>query len=110
MAIDMFLMAEFELPADHKELQESILANDGQWFLGGEDFLWNTAIERCLPRLERIITKDSQFFMHQLKYGNTKESRFTVFEFRQEVARAIWANLNLELLYYTNANDERFSI
>jgi len=48
--------------------------------------------------------------MHQLKYGNNKDSQFTVFEFRREVARAIWANLNLELLYYTNANDERFSI
>ena len=29
---------------------------------------------------------------------------------RAEVVRGIWANLNLELLYYTNANDERFSI
>jgi hypothetical protein len=48
--------------------------------------------------------------MHQLKYGNSKDSQFTVFEFRREVARGIWANLNLELLYYTNANDERFSI
>ena len=35
---------------------------------------------------------------------------FAVFEFRREVARAIWANLNMELIYYTNANDERFSI
>ena len=26
------------------------------------------------------------------------------------MARAIWANLNSELIYYTNANDERFSI
>ena len=33
-----------------------------------------------------------------------------MFEFRREVARAIWANLNSELIYYTNANDERFSI
>jgi len=26
------------------------------------------------------------------------------------VIRSIWANLNLELMYYTNANVERFSI
>jgi hypothetical protein len=26
------------------------------------------------------------------------------------VIRGIWGNLNMELLYYTNANDERFSI
>ena len=50
--------------------------------------------------------------MHQLKYNkaSSQDSRFSVFEFRREVARAIWANLNSELIYYTNANDERFSI
>lgn len=50
--------------------------------------------------------------MHQLKFGKATDadSRFSVFEFRREVARAIWANLNMELNYYTNANDERFSI
>jgi len=26
------------------------------------------------------------------------------------VVRGIWANLSMELLFYTNANDERFSI
>ena len=38
------------------------------------------------------------------------DAKFSVFEFRREVVRAIWSNLNTELLYYTNANDERFSI
>jgi hypothetical protein len=33
-----------------------------------------------------------------------------MYEFRSEVVRGIWANINMELLYYTNANDERFSI
>jgi hypothetical protein len=33
-----------------------------------------------------------------------------MFEFRSEVVRSLWANINMELLYYTNANDERFSI
>jgi len=33
-----------------------------------------------------------------------------MFQLRSEVARGIWANQNLELLYFTNANDERFSI
>ena len=48
--------------------------------------------------------------MHQLKYGQSDESKFSLFQFRREVVRGIWANLNMELLYYTNANDERFSI
>jgi hypothetical protein len=33
-----------------------------------------------------------------------------MFKFRSEVIRGIWANQNMELLFYTNANDERFSI
>jgi hypothetical protein len=41
-----------------------IQEEDGQWFLGGEEFLWNSAIERCLPKLERMITKEGQSYMH----------------------------------------------
>ena len=50
--------------------------------------------------------------MHQLKldFGHSQDSIFSLFQFRREVVRAIWANLNMELLYFTNANDERFSI
>ena len=72
--------------------------------------MWNSAIERGLPKLERIITKNDQFFVHKLSYGSSKESKFSLFQFRREVVRSIWANLNMELLYYTNSNDERFSI
>ena len=48
--------------------------------------------------------------MQRLSFGKNKEQQFSVFEFRREVIRSIWANLNLELMYYTNANVERFSI
>lgn len=33
-----------------------------------------------------------------------------MFQFRTEVIRGIWANQSMELLFYTNANDERYSI
>ncbi len=32
---------------------------DGKWFLSGEEYLWNQAIARGLPRLERMIKKDN---------------------------------------------------
>ena len=83
---------------------------DKEWFLGSEEYLWNTAIERHLPKLERLITKEGKHYAHRLILGQGKESTFSVFQFRREVIRGIWANLNMELLYYTNANDERFSI
>jgi hypothetical protein len=81
-----------------------------EWFLAGEDYLWNTAIEKNMPNLERIIEKKGQYFTHRLKFGSVEETQFYLYEFRSEVVRGIWANLNMELLYYTNANDERFSI
>ena len=72
--------------------------------------MWNTAIEKNMPNLERIIEKKGQYFTHRLKFGSVEETQFYLYEFRSEVVRGIWANLNMELLYYTNANDERFSI
>ena len=72
--------------------------------------MWNSAIERGFPKLERLITKNDQYAVHKLQYGQSTESKFSLFQFRREVVRGIWANLNMELLYYTNANDERFSI
>ena len=57
-----------------------------------------------------IQKKDGGYFAHRLKYGLSKDSTFSIFEFRREVIRGIWSNQNMELLYYTNANDERFSI
>tara|TARA_B110000285_G_C14815307_1_gene463894 strand:+ start:437 stop:718 length:282 start_codon:yes stop_codon:yes gene_type:complete len=60
--------------------------------------------------MERLIQKEGQYFAHQLKFGENKDSIFSVFEFRREVIRGIWANVNMELLYYINSNDERFSI
>ena len=109
MAIDKYSMYDLEVPSGQQLLDE-IKAEDGQWFLGGENYMWNSAIERGYPQLERLIMKKDQYFVHKLKYGQTKESKFSLFQFRREVVRGIWANLNMELLYYTNANDERFSI
>ena len=57
-----------------------------------------------------MVEKGGQYFVHRLRYGQNEETKFSLFEFRSEVARGIWANLNFELLYLTNANDERFSI
>lgn len=107
--MDKFVMADFDIP-EGESLKDLIESEDGKWFFGGEPGLWNAAIERGFPQMERLIMKQGQCFVHQLKYGRSPESKFSVFEFRREVVRAIWANLNLELLYYTNANDERFSI
>lgn len=111
LSTNKFVMGDFDMETG-QDLENAIDEVYGKWFLGGEPFLWNMAIERRMPQLQRIITKKGAYFIHELKYAEASdpENRFSVFEFRREVARGIWANLNSELIYYTNANDERFSI
>ena len=79
-------------------VQNAIELEYGKWFLGGEPFVWNSAIEKRLPQLERIITKKNQYYMHQLKFGKASDadSRFSVFEFRREVV-----NFLLDFIYPT---------
>ena len=54
---------DMEVPAG-QDLYDLIESEDGKWFLGGEDFMWNSAIERGFPKLARIIMKKDQYFMH----------------------------------------------
>ena len=48
IAIDKYAMYDLELPKGQGLLDE-IKAEDGQWFLGGENYMWNSAIERGYP-------------------------------------------------------------
>ena len=50
------VMYDTEIPKG-QDLLDEIKAEDGQWFLGGENYMWNSAIERGYPQLERLITK-----------------------------------------------------
>lgn len=36
-------------------LQDEVNSYDKEWFFGSEEYLWNSAIERSLPNLERLI-------------------------------------------------------
>jgi len=49
-----------------------------EWFLAGEDYLWNKGIEKNLPNLERIISKKGSYFAHRLRYGQSEDNIFSV--------------------------------
>jgi len=55
-ALEAFIMGEMDLP-DFKTFEEEVRGYDREWFLGSEEYLWNAAIERSLPNLERLIQK-----------------------------------------------------
>jgi len=48
MSMDKFVMGDFDIETG-TDLETAIDAEYGKWFLGGEPFLWNTAIERRMP-------------------------------------------------------------
>jgi hypothetical protein len=47
-----------------------------EWFFAGEEYLWNSGIEKHLPSLERLINKKGQYFAHRLRYGASSETTF----------------------------------
>jgi hypothetical protein len=104
-------MYDYDMP-DADEFEETVKQMDTEWFLAGENHLWNAAIERRVKNLERLTTKEdtNEIQAHRLRHRASAEEPFSVFEFRREVIRGIWANINMELLYTTNSNDERYSI
>ena len=47
--------------------------------MGGENFMWNSAIERGFTQLERIMVTDKgEYKIHKLQYGESEDSLFTV--------------------------------
>lgn len=53
-SLESFIMGEMELP-DPTSFKSEIKEYNKEWFFGSEEYLWNTAIERNLPNLERLI-------------------------------------------------------
>lgn len=49
-------MGELDLP-EFSSFEQEVVTYDYEWYFGSEEFLWNTAIEKNLPNLERLIQK-----------------------------------------------------
>ena len=72
-------MGEMDVPDDFGQFEREVTDIDKEWFLGSEEYLWNSAIENHLPKLERLISKEGQHYAHRLILGQGKESTFSVF-------------------------------
>lgn len=78
-ALEAFIMGEMDVPDDFGQFEREVTDIDKEWFLGSEEYLWNSAIENHLPKLERLISKEGQHYAHRLILGQGKESTFSVF-------------------------------
>lgn len=106
--------------------EQSILREgERDWFLGIEDSVeWKTAVESKKPRLMAVTQSgDGSLRARSLCHTNTSFSvrreegvghaavdEVQVVKIDPQVVEAFWASLQLELIYMTNDDDERYSI
>ena len=93
-----------------EELLEEIRDNQKNSYIGqGTDPAWAEQINNNIANLwslqfnahDRTLSVFRSFY---------KQIKCTLFEFNEDVVAGIWANLQFELYYVTNDDDERYSI
>ncbi|KAG1671728.1 Pecanex-like protein 4 [Nymphon striatum] len=110
IAVDNALF-ESELEGDNgNELFKQTTDLMNNWFVGPDNSkAWNTAVQNEKPNLFSLGHNSFQnnFTGHLL---TLQEMPVHIGKLNSEMVRAIWATLNLELLYFTNDDEERYSI
>ncbi|TRY77474.1 hypothetical protein TCAL_12639 [Tigriopus californicus] len=112
LAMDQVLLGFF---SSMEELEENLIELDEKWYLGLEDEPeWKKAVARQVPNLFSVSaveaggrTSRTLYRSHML---SLRECEVNVGRLNPEVVKGLWASLNLELLYLTNDDDERYSI
>ncbi|CAI9724778.1 4 [Octopus vulgaris] len=94
----------------HEELKEFLEDYDQNWFIGLEsDPDWSRAILAGKPHLFSLGHNTSQA-TYTSRVLTLQDVMIQVGHLNPEVVRGQWANLSLELLYFTNDDEERYSI
>jgi hypothetical protein len=101
---DQVSIGEYETD---EELKDALTEFDRAWFMGLENEDWSNNITQHTENLFSMSFQDGTYYGHILKL-NTNQVQ--VGKLSTEVIKGIWASLNLELLYITNDDDERYSI
>ena len=91
---------------------------DSKWYLGQHtEQEWHLAVEREVPFLLSISSAEAAgttgrpgtvFRSRLLTLKN--DCKVNVGRLNSETVKGLWASLTLELLYFTNDDDERYSI
>ncbi|CAB4058317.1 unnamed protein product [Lepeophtheirus salmonis] len=100
--------------SDSKEdLIEAIKEIDNNWYLGNESELkWNDSIIKEVPHLFSLkgVEGRSKNTLYRSRLLSLQIANVYVGKLNSELVHGLWASLNLELLYLTNDDDERYSI
>lgn len=111
ITVDCIAMAEDAAAMDDEELETELRELDAQWHLGDEcEQAWQVAMEERRPHLMALRRLQGSSSGYQVLRLNLREDDVNVAELRPEVVQSIWASQSLELRYFTNDDDERYSI
>jgi len=110
IAVDCVAMAEDAVAMKDEELEAELRTLDDEWCLGVEGSpSWQTAMEQRRPYLMGMRKVPSSA-AYQVVRLCLHQDKVRVAELRSEVVQSIWASASLELRYFTNDDDERYSI
>ena len=113
MALDSIILGDnFD---KNEDLQEALAEIDSNWYLGLEsDVEWQKCVLEEKPNLFSVGSADRSGHGARQLYRShlltLSECDVGLGRLNPEVVKGLWASLNLELLYLTNDDDERYSI
>jgi hypothetical protein len=110
ITIDCVAMGEDASAMEDKELEAELRTLEDEWHLGVEGAAsWQGAMEQCRPYL-MAMRKQPSSAAYQVVRLCLNQDKVRVAELRSEVVQSIWASASMELRYFTNDDDERYSI
>lgn len=107
ITVDCTVMAE-ETLLDDEDLEAHLKELDRDWFLGDPDSVeWHDAMKDRRPCLMTLRRNGCEYQLLRLAL---RPDDVRIGALRPEVVQSIWASQSLELRYFTNDDDERYSI
>eukprot|EP00698_Gefionella_okellyi_P026164 TRINITY_DN987_c0_g1_i1.p1 TRINITY_DN987_c0_g1~~TRINITY_DN987_c0_g1_i1.p1 ORF type:complete len:1045 (-),score=241.02 TRINITY_DN987_c0_g1_i1:90-3140(-) len=91
----------------YTQLEEMLLDYDEHWYMGTQNATWQKHVAQGQKNMF-TLTHDEGVF-GSMVYTVDKHT-VKVAQLNTEAVRGLWASLALELYYFTNDDDERFSI
>eukprot|EP00747_Dinoflagellata_sp_TGD_P065615 gnl/TRDRNA2_/TRDRNA2_154431_c3_seq2.p1 gnl/TRDRNA2_/TRDRNA2_154431_c3~~gnl/TRDRNA2_/TRDRNA2_154431_c3_seq2.p1 ORF type:complete len:224 (+),score=49.75 gnl/TRDRNA2_/TRDRNA2_154431_c3_seq2:75-674(+) len=109
IVMDAAAMAEDATDMEDGELEKALEELQQVWHVGIEGSVgWREAMEKRTPSMMTLRKKGHSEY--QLLRLVLREDNARVGELRPEVVHSVWASVSLELRYFTNDDDERYSI
>jgi len=108
VTVDCAAMAEDASALEFAELEVALQELEQSWHLDDESAAsWQAAMKKQVPNIMALRKKGADV---QLLRMSLREDGVRVGELRSEVVHSIWASESVELRYFTNDDDERYSI